>query len=420
MVSQDLRVFPPAPLSDSSLAAALRPFGESRMLPPAAYTSAEVFAWEREHFFGGGWTCAGHASLLPAAGDQLAVETGAGGAVIVRGEDGIIRAFANTCRHRGHELLPCGGEDKHGESKHGEANHGDARRPAAVNARAIVCPYHSWAYSLSGELRGAPGYRGLASRDWSLRELPAVEWHGLVFVDGSGGAAGPLPLSQLDPIVAPYEPSRLAVAATHTYDAAANWKILTENYHECYHCPTIHPELCSVSPPHSGANYDSSGSWIGGWMALRDGAATMSLDGRSGGVALRGLPAAARRTVVYVGLFPNVLLSLHPDYVMTHLLVPVAADRTVIECSWAFAPEAVRAPGFDPAYAVDFWDLTNRQDWAACESVQRGLASPFASAGPLAPDEDAVYSFVTTVARGYRGDRVGEWAAAPARTPTRF
>src|ERR1700720_3670971 len=116
--------FPPAPVDASGLAAALRPFGESRMLPPAAYTSAEVFAWEREHFFGGGWTCAGHASLLPAAGDQLAVETGAGGAVIVRGEDGIIRAFANTCRHRGHELLPGGGE----------AKHGDAHRPTAVNA----------------------------------------------------------------------------------------------------------------------------------------------------------------------------------------------------------------------------------------------------------------------------------------------
>ena len=418
MVSQDLRVFPPAPLSDSSLAAALRPFGESRMLPPAAYTSAEVFAWEREHFFGGGWTCAGHASLLPAAGDQLAVETGAGGAVIVRGEDGIIRAFANTCRHRGHELLPCGGEARHGESKHGEANHGDARRPAAVNARAIVCPYHSWAYSLSGELRGAPGYRGLASRDWSLRELPAVEWHGLVFVDGSGGAAGPLPLSQLDPIVAPYEPSRLAVAATHTYDAAANWKILTENYHECYHCPTIHPELCSVSPPHSGENYESSGAWIGGWMELRDGAATMSLDGHSDGLPLRGLAGDALRTVIYVGIFPNVLLSLHPDYVMTHVLVPRAADRTVIECSWAFAPEAASAPGFDPSYAVDFWDLTNRQDWGACESVQRGLGSPFAAPGPLSPDEDAVYSFVTTVARGYLGTRVGEWPTSQAGTVT--
>jgi glycine betaine catabolism A len=364
------------------------------MLPPAAYTSAEVFAWERRHFFGGGWTCAGHASRLPAAGDQLAVATGAGGAVIVRGEDGTIRAFANTCRHRGHELLPCAS---------------DAKDRETVNAKAIICPYHSWAYSLSGELRGAPGYRGLPAADWSLRELPAAEWHGLIFVDGSGGAAGPLPLSGLDAIVAPYEPSRLVTAATHTYDAAANWKILTENYHECYHCPTIHPELCSVSPPHSGENYESSGAWIGGWMSLRDGAVTMSLDGHSGGVPLRGLSADALREVVYVGIFPNVLLSLHPDYVMTHVLVPVAADRTVIECSWAFAPEAVSAPGFDPAYAVDFWDLTNKQDWSACEAVQRGLGSPFAAPGPLSPDEDAVYSFVTTVARAYLGARVGEW-----------
>jgi glycine betaine catabolism A len=388
--------FPPAPLDKGQLAVALRPFGESRMLPPTAYTSAEVFAWERQHFFGGGWTCAGHGSRLPAPGDQLAVQTGAGSAIIVRGEDGVIRAFANTCRHRGHELLPCAG------------GAGTADAGAAINAKAIVCPYHSWAFSLSGELRGAPGYRELETRDWSLRELPAAEWHGLVFVDGSGGAAGPLPLSSLAPLIAPYEPSRLVVAATHRYHAAANWKILTENYHECYHCPTIHPELCSVSAPHSGENYDSSGGWIGGWMSLRDGADTMSLDGHSGGVPLRGLAGDALRTVIYVGIFPNVLLSLHPDYVMTHVLAPTAADRTVIECTWAFAPEAVSSPGFDPSYAVDFWDLTNQQDWSACESVQRGLGSPFASPGPLSPSEDAVYSFVTTVARGYLGSRVGE------------
>src|SRR5258708_34190530 len=107
MVSQEFRAFPPAPLSDSSLAAALRPFGDSRMLPPAAYTSAEVFAWERKHFFGGGWACAGHAPLLPSAGDQLAVATGAGGAVIVRGAAGIAGAVANACGHRGDERRPC-------------------------------------------------------------------------------------------------------------------------------------------------------------------------------------------------------------------------------------------------------------------------------------------------------------------------
>ena len=391
MVSQD---FSPAPVDAGALAAALRPFGESRMLPPAAYTSAEVFAWERRNFFGGGWTCAGHASQLPRPGSQVAVDTGAGGALLVRGEDGVLRAFANTCRHRGHELLPCG---------------------SSTSGKSIVCPYHSWAYSLSGELRGAPGYREIPGFDagaWPLVSLPTAEWHGLVFVDGSGGSAGPLPLAGLEPIVAPYEPERLVVAATHRYDAAVNWKVLTENYHECYHCPTIHPELCSVSPPHSGENYPIAGSWIGGWMSLRDGAATMSLDGHSGGVPLRGLSPTERRTVAYVGIFPNVLLSLHPDYVMTHILVPEAAGRTRISCSWAFAPEAVASAGFDPSYAVDFWDLTNRQDWAACESVQRGLTSPFASAGPLAPEEDAIYSFVTTVARGYQGTRVTERPAA--------
>jgi Rieske 2Fe-2S family protein len=390
MVSQD---FPAAPVEAAALAAALLPFGESRMLPPAAYTSAEVFGWERRNFFGGGWTCAGHSSQLPRPGSQLAMDTGAGGALLVRGEDGVIRAFANTCRHRGHELLPCG---------------------SSTSGKSIVCPYHSWAYSLSGELRGAPGYRNLPGFDqqaWPLVSLPALEWHGLVFIDGSGGAAGPLPLAGLEPIVAPYEPERLVIAASHSYDTAVNWKVLTENYHECYHCSTIHPELCSVSPPHSGANYPASGAWIGGWMSLRDGAETMSLDGSSGGVALRGLSQDERRTVAYVGIFPNVLLSLHPDYVMTHLLTPVAADRTRISCSWAFAPEAVASAGFDPSYAVDFWDLTNRQDWTACEAVQRGLGSPFASAGPMAPEEDAIYSFVTTVAHGYQGTRVTELPA---------
>ena len=107
-----------------------------------------------------------------------------------------------------------------------------------------------------------------------------------------------------------------------------------------------------------------------------------------------------------MGIFPNVLVSLHPDYVMVHRLIPVAPDRTKIECTWAFAPESSAKPGFDPGYAVEFWDITNRQDWHACESVQRGLSSSRAVPGPLSREEDAVYQFVTMVARGYQGERV--------------
>ncbi len=103
------------------------------------------------------------------------------------------------------------------------------------------------------------------------------------------------------------------------------------------------------------------------------------------------------RTVRYLGLAPNVLFSLHPDYVMTHRMTPIAPDRTVVECEWLFDAGVV-----DPAYAVDFWDLTNRQDWQACASVQRGVASPHYRPGPLAPNEDAVYGWITMIATAYR------------------
>ena len=387
MVSQT--AFPPAPLDPGALAQALAPFGESRMLPRAAYVDPAVFEWEKRHMFGGGWVCVGRSDQVTAPGDMHAEPVGAGSVLLTRAEDGELHAFANTCRHRGHELLPCG---------------------ASTQQKVIICPYHSWTYALNGDLRAAAGFKhrpGFVTAEWGLVELPVAEWHGLVFVDESRQAE-PLAagLGSLDELIAPYELERLVVAGQHTYDAAANWKILTENYHECYHCPLIHPELCKVSPPKSGENLSAPGIWVGGWMDLRDGMATMSLDGSSRGVPLRGLDATTLRSVLYVGIFPNVLVSLHPDYVMVHRLIPLAPNRTKIECTWAFAPESLAQPGFDPGYAVEFWDITNQQDWHACESVQRGLSSPHAVPGPLSREEDAVYAFVTMVARGYQGERV--------------
>ena len=373
-----------------ALAQSLRPFGESTMLPPAAYTSPEVFAWEQRQLFAGSWTCVGRVSDLSGHQDgspvrQRAVVVG-DVPLLLTFSEGAPRAFANTCRHRGHELLT---EDR-----------------TSTN-QSIVCPYHGWSYRLDGRLRAAPEFRdaaGFRAEEHHLVEVAAEVWHGWLFVhaarslDQEPVTSFARHLGALDTVIAAYSPADLALGARHSYTVHANWKVLTENYHECYHCPLIHPELCQVTPPTSGDNYDLPGAWVGGSMDLREGMATMSL---TGGTRGRPIPGVDPTRVEYVGLFPNLLISPHPDYVMTHRLVPQAPDRTWVECSWYFTPAD---PPADPAYAVEFWDLTNRQDWSACESVQRGLASPHFRPGPLAPSEGAVHRFVTMVGRGYRGE----------------
>lgn len=378
--------WPVAPLDPADLAPAMAPFGRSTMLPAAAYTSPEVLAWERRHLIAGSWPCLGRRDELATTSEgspvtQRAVRAGDIAVLLTFGRDGSTRAFANTCRHRGHELLP---ED------------------GTATGRSVLCPYHAWSYRLDGDLIGAPGFRdvpGFDRADHGLVELPCEIWAGWLFVDGTGTA---VPFAEhlggFADLAAPYAPESLQLRARHGYEVAANWKVVCENYHECYHCPLIHPELCQVSPPTSGDNYDLPGGWVGGRMDLAPGAATMSISGASDGVPIPGVDP---RSVRYLGLLPNLMLTLHPDYVMTHRMLPLAPDRTWIECSWYFP--RVPGGGVDPGYAVEFWDLTNRQDWAACESVQRGLASPHFRPGPLAPNEDAVYDLVTLIGRAYQG-----------------
>jgi Rieske 2Fe-2S family protein len=367
--------------------------GPVRMLPAEAYTSAEILAWERRHLFAGSWTCLGRLEeLLPEDTDakpvtQRAVSVGDVAALLVRDGAGL-RMFANTCRHRGHELLPEG---------------------ATSQRRSILCPYHAWTYDREGALVGAPGFRdvdGFDPADHGLVELPVQLWEGWVFGHALHPVGDPdVPafdahVGELARFVTPYASGSLVLADRHSYEVAANWKVIAENYHECYHCPLIHPELCQVTLPDSGDNYDLPGAWVGGAMELRDGMATMSMTGELAAVALPGVDPTR---VEYLHLLPNLLISAHPDYVMTHRLVPLEPGRTWVECSWFVAPTAAnRAPG-----AVEFWDLTNKQDWAACESVQRGLSSPHFRPGPFAPNEDAVAQLVETIGAAYLSGRLG-------------
>ncbi len=376
-----------APLDAGDVAAALAPFGSSRMLPRAAYVDHDLHQWEVQHWFEAGWVCAGRAAIVPGPGSQHAVSVGRIGVLLARDHDGVVRGFANTCRHRGHELVPC---------------------DAGVVRGVVQCPYHAWSYELDGRLRLAPRFDDLDAggrAELGLVPVAIEQWGGWLFVNADS-AAPPLAdhVGDLTTVLAPWAPDTLVVAAEHRYELRANWKLVHENYHECYHCPLIHPELCVVSSPSSGDNLAAtSGAWVGGFMDLEPHAATMALDGRSPVPPLAGLGPVERRRVLYAGLFPNLLISAHPDYVLTHRLRPLAPDRTEVVCQWLFDPSTVAADAFDPAYAVDFWDLTNRQDWAAVESVQRALASPLYRPGVLAPHENAVYQWVAMLARAYGG-----------------
>jgi Rieske 2Fe-2S family protein len=360
--------------------------GEARMLPAAAYVDDAVLAWEREHLFAPSWMCLGRADVVRRAGEQVAIAVGPSSVLVTRDAGAALHVVANVCRHRGHELLAVG---------------------SRAERNVVQCPYHAWTYELDSHLRATPRVPAQppGCDDLALIPVRHAEWGGWLFVDVSGTAPDFAEhLGGLAGVAEPWHSEDLVVAASHSYAVDANWKLVHENYHECYHCPLIHPELCRVSPPTSGANFDGmAGAWVGGTMDLAEGATTMSLSGERPGAPLPGLDAARQRHVLYAGLGWDLLISAHPDYVLTHRLVAVSPSRTAIECQWLFPRDVVWGGHFDPGYAVNFWDLTNRQDWAAIESVQRGIANPNFVPGPFAPNEDAVHRFVSRVAAAYFG-----------------
>jgi glycine betaine catabolism A len=382
-----------APLSIGSVSSLLDgDFAAARTLPAEAYLSDELLDWERRNIFDPSWVAVGRSDLVPQAGSQQAIRMGQLGILLVRNEEGEVRAFHNACRHRGHELL----------------REGECRRK-----RAIGCPYHAWVYDLDGELVRASRFTDLENfqpDEFPLIPISAEEFGGWIFLAASPPARS---LSEhvgnIGDYLQEWEADQLAFGAKHEYVVKANWKLVIENYLECYHCPSIHPELCAVSDPESvGEVFDHSGMWIGAAMDLRDGMETQSLTGKSGGSRFRQLTPGMESQSRYFALFPNLLLSPHPDYVMAHRLYPVSVTETFVECAWFFPQEEVERANFDPAFAVDFWHRTNKQDFAACESVNRAMHSPGYLPGPFDRREVYVHGFQATMARAYANGAMPE------------
>jgi glycine betaine catabolism A len=345
-------------------------------LPARYYTDSSHYQTELDSFFRGMWFHAGRADEVLGPGDYVVHEIAGESLIVVRDNQGGIRAFCNVCRHRGTRLV--------------------AQRSGRF-AATIQCPYHAWTYNLGGCLVAAPQMEGVADfrlDDYPLHTVATSIWDGHLFLNL---AERPSPLTQqlagMDERFRPWGMDRLRVGKRTVYDVAANWKLIIHNYSECLHCPGVHPALQKLSHYLSGENEPADPNYLGGRMHLREGIETMSFDGRLRRSCLPGLAAQDCRYVYFYAFLPNLLLSLHPDYVITHTLWPRAVDRTEIVCQWLFHPDAIAAPDFDPDDAFAFWDLTNRQDWYVCEQMQLGLSSRAYRPGPYSHRESLLHGF---------------------------
>lgn len=331
-------------------------------LPAFCYADPAFHERERSVVFARSWQLVARAGDLAAPGDHVAAEIGGVPLVVVRGDDGVLRALHNVCRHRAGPLVTCDGK----------------------GARALTCKYHGWTYALDGQLRGAPEMGRAIDFDVAAIRLPlarVAEWRGLVFA-----ALGDVPAFEV--LVAGIETrlpadAPLVFAERVSYDIACNWKTYVDNFLEGYHLPQVHPQLNAL------LDYRSYRTELAPWLVLQ----SSPLE--------RGNALYGDGDALYYWLYPNTMLNFLPGRLQTNRVVPLDATHCRVEFDFFHAADAATAPGSD----AQFSDLVQREDVAICEAVQRGLNSGSYTAGRLNPArEQGVWHFHETLRAALRGD----------------
>jgi len=344
----------------------------AKTLPQEYFVSPEIFAQEQKRIFSKQWVLVGHESQLATGGDYFVADVAEESLIIVRDKRGEIHGFYNVCRHRGSRLI---------EKSNGHLSAG------------IQCPYHAWTYAFDGRLLGAPhmdDLSGFEKADYPLHRVNLGLWEGFIFVnlgDAStqrGGYSLEDWLTSLTGKFSHWNMSILRPAKRIEYDVRANWKLMFENYAECYHCPGVHPQLQKVSPYDSAENDLREGPFLGGFMKINPGK-SLTMSGNACAAFVGEIENLQQ--VFYYSIFPNMLLSLHPEYAMVHQLWPRSPERTLIVCDWLFHPDAFSREDFNPQDAIEFWDVTNKQDWHVCELSQQGISSRAYVPGPYSSRE---------------------------------
>ena len=345
------------------------------------YTDPEVFEREQRLILERMWVCAVRSSDLSDPGAFQQVQVGRESVLVVRGRDGELRAFLNVCRHRGAQLCT--------------ETSGRLRRN-------LQCPYHAWTYDLDGRLVAAPNLTKMPDVDRAEYGLHAVhlrEWLGYAWVsladeppsfetDVQGAAVERLgDLASIER----YGTEHLQVGRRIRYDVRANWKLIIENFMECYHCATIHPELTEVLPEF--ADGYAAQYFVGHGAEFAAEAQGFTVDGTEGFDRLPGVEESQDRRYYAITVRPTVFVNLVPDHVIVHRMFPVAPDRTVVECDWLYSTEVVES-GKDVSRSVELFHRVNEQDFEACERTQPAMSSrAYRDGGVLVPAEHHIGAF---------------------------
>lgn len=360
----------------------------TRTFPGAVYYSPEQYALELERIWFREWLCAGRLEEIPRSGDFMVRQIADESLLFIRGNDGTVRGFYNACRHRGSRLC--------------------ASKTGHFRSGSVICPYHGWRYSIDdGQLLTAPNFPddlpGFDRKQYAMMAFPTKVWQGFIWFtltdEDDGGPDFPDSLGYYEK----YQLASLQMGKVLRYDVNANWKLIMENSVECYHCTTIHPQLSRATPPSNPWWWNEEAPEgtnlldVGG-MTLTDSYQRASLTGEAIRPPFSTINEADTRSVYYFSLLPHTLFGLAADYVFCFTLWPIDAQKTQVIAYWLADPDIIQQNAKALDDAIEFWDITNRQDWIAIELAQAGVKSrAFAGGGVIGLDDWLVAHFVEYV-----------------------
>ncbi len=353
------------------------PFKQARAMPTSVYTSEAFLEAELEHIFRKDWFCVGRASSLAKPGDYTTLDLAGQPIMVVRGQDGALRAQSNVCLHRMSTLL------------HGEGN-----------AARITCPYHGWTYGLDGCLRGAPAMmhnEGFERGDYRLPQIRCEEWLGWVMVTLNPDAPSPASrLSGVQDLVGDFEMENYVESFREVHHWNTNWKVLAENFMESYHLPVCHgptiggfTNLAEMTCPPSDPAFNHH--WI---MKDPDFAISVAHPDNTKLVGDR------RNMTFLLSIYPSLMITLTPGYFWYLSLHPDGPDHVKILYGGGLSPDFARDPEAEKHFETvkTLLDAVNDEDRVCTERVYRGLSSEAAKPGHLSHLERPNYDFATYLA----------------------